>query len=209
MNYLEEKKKNRFKYLNLLYEKSGGDKLNDQNMFELGTELGFDKKESEAVAQYLNGEKLLEHTTIGGGIAITHYGVKEVERALSVPEKPTHYFPPVNIINIHHMEGSQIQQGTVSGRQTGNFKLTNTQDLNDFIRLLKEKRQELKLNREDESEIEAEISTLESQIVSSRPKRGIIQESLSSIKRILEGAGGAIVAQQLTPFIPGLLSALK
>jgi len=108
MNSIEQKKKDRFKYLNLLYEKSGGDKLNDQNMFGVGTELGFSEAETMAITQYLNGENLIEHTTIGGGIAITHYGVKEVEGALSHPEESTHYFPPVNIINIHHMEGSQI-----------------------------------------------------------------------------------------------------
>ena len=209
MNSLEQKKGNRFKYLNLLYEKSGGDKFNDQNMFELGTALGFDNEETAGITQYLEGENLIEHTTLGGGIAITHYGVREVEKALSHPEESTPYFPPVNIINIHHMEGSQIQQGTVSSKQTGSFELTNTKDLNDFIRRLKEKRPELNLNVEDESEIDAEISTIESQIVSSRPKPGIIQESLLSIQRILEGAGGAIVAQQLIPFIPALLSALK
>lgn len=209
MNTLEQKKENRFKFLNLLYKKSGGDEFLNQNMYELGTELGFDKKETEAITQYLYGENLLKHTTLGGGIAITHYGIKEIEKALSAPEKPTHYFPPVNIINIHHMEGSQIQQGTLSSKQKGDFKLSNAQNFDDFVKLIKEKRSELILDEEDESEIDAEIATLESQISSSRPKQGIIRESLSSIKRILEGAGSSVVAQQLTSYIPDLLDAMK
>lgn len=209
MTSLEQKKINRFNFLNSLYEKSDGDIIKDQNIFELGAELGFDKAQATAITQYLVGENLVKHTTLDGGIAITHDGVREVEKALSHPEEPTHYFPPVNVITIHHMEGSQIQQGTVSSNQTGTFSLTSAAGLNDFIRLLKSKRLELNLNKEDDSEINAEILTLESQIGSSRPKPQIIKESLLSIKRILEGAGGAIVAHQLLQHLPAFLSSLK
>ena len=208
MASIDELQKKRFQFLHRLYEKTEGNEREMINELELGNELGFDKAETEIISQYLVGEYLMEYAA-RRAIAITHQGVIEVEGALLHPEEPTQYFPPVNIINIHHMEGSQIQQGTVSSNQTGNFRLTNTPDFNDFIRLLKEKHPELNLNEEDGSEINAEISTLESQIGSSRPKPGIIQESLLSIKRILEGAGGAIVAQQLLPFIPSLLDALK
>lgn len=208
MASIDELQKKRFQFLHRLYEKTEGNEREMIDELELGNELGFDKAETEIISQYLVGEYLMEYAA-RRAIVITHQGVIEVEGALLHPEEPTQYFPPVNIINIHHMEGSQIQQGTVSSNQTGKFKLTNTPDFNEFIRLLKEKRPELNLNEEDGSEINAEISTLESQIGSSRPKPGIIQESLLSIKRILEGAGGAIVAQQLLPFILSLLDALK
>ena len=209
MSAIEELRKKRFRYMHKLYEKTGGNKYNRVNSWDLGKELGYERDETESITQYLEGEGLMKYTDLNFGINITHYGVKQVEEALSHPEEPTHFFPPVNIINIHHMEGSQIQQGTVSSSQTGTFKLTNRNDLNQFIKLLKEKLPELSLNEEDESEIKADISTLESQIDSSRPKVGIIQESLSSTKRILEGAGAVIIAQQLLPYIPALLSALK
>ena len=205
---IDELKRKRFQFLHRLYEKSGGNEREMVDEFEFGDELGFDRTETEKITQYLEGEDLIKYEA-RRAIVITHQGIIEVEAALSHPEEPSQYFPPVNIINIHHMEGSQIQQGSISSNQTGNFELTNMKDFNDFITLLKEKCPELNLNEKDKSEIDSEISTLESQINSSRPKRRIIQESLVSIQRILEGAMGGIVAQQLIPFIPSLLDALK
>lgn len=58
-------------------------------MFELGTELGFDREEVSLIVQYLAGENLVKHRTIGGGIGITHDGVKKVEEAISAPQEST------------------------------------------------------------------------------------------------------------------------
>lgn len=209
MNTIDELRKMRFQFLNLLYEKTGGDKFNRVFMNDIGGELGYEQNITQTIVQYLVGESLVEHTSMGGGIAITHYGVKEVEEAISHPEKATEYFPPVNIINIHHMEGSQIQQGTISSNQTGTFNLTNGAEINDFLEILKQKISELVLDKEDESEIQSDISTLESQVASSRPKSSIIKESLLSIQRILEGSTSAVIATQLMPYIPALMAALK
>lgn len=115
---IEEVKKKRFQFLHRLYEITGGDKYHHVNMWELGDELGFDRDETKKISQYLKGEYLLEFGTLDGGINITHEGVKEIEDAFSHPEEPTQYFPSVNIINIHHMEGSQIQQGSTQSTHT-------------------------------------------------------------------------------------------
>lgn len=177
-------------------------------MWDLGKELEFSREETERVTQYLSGENLLEYATIGGGIAITHFGVREVENALSRPEQPTHYFPPVNIINIHHMEGSQIQQGVVGSTQTGSFEFKNRDNIANFLELLKAKLPELHLNQTDESELKSDVSTLEAQLSSSRPKPSIVKECLLSIQRILEGVASEVIAQQLLPYMPALLAAL-
>jgi len=168
---IDELKRKRFQFLHRLYEKTEGNEREMVDELEFGDELGFNRTETEKVSQYLVGEDLIKYAA-RRAIVITHQGIIEVETAISNPEEPTQYFPPVNIINVHHMEGSQIQQGSVSSNQTGNFKFTNTNDFDDFIRLLKEKRPELNLNEEDRSEIDAEISTLESQIASSQPIMG-------------------------------------
>jgi hypothetical protein len=206
MNSLEEKRKARFKFLNLLYEKTGGDRHLDQNMWELGQELGFDKDLTSTVTQYLEGEMLLEHTSIGGGIGITHYGVKEVETAILHPDQPTQYFPAVNIINIHNMVGSNIQQGTTSSNITSSYKANQLDDLATFIEKLKATLPEISLSSDDKNEIETDIATIETQTSSSRPKHGIIKESLCSIQRILEGAAGSILAQQLVQSLPLLIN---
>ncbi len=208
MTKIEELRKARFQFLNLLYEKTGGDKFSHQNMHELGKELGFEQKLTDTVTQYLEGERLLEYTEMGGGIGITHYGVKEVEAALSNPEKPTHYFPPVNIININNMVGSNIQQGTSHSNQSGNIKLQNIPDINKFINKLKDDLSSISLPPDDKDEIETDIATIESQTESKRPKPNIIKESLNSIKRILEGASGSILAQQLLHNLPAIINSL-
>ena len=53
------------------------------------------------------------------------------------------------------------------------------------------------LFRSNVQEVAADISTIESQIKSSRPKSIIIKESLKGIKTILEGAAGNILASML------------
>ena len=112
--------------------------------------------------------------------------------------------PVVNIANIKHMESSQIQQGTIDSTQQGTFEITNQKQLLEFIELLKDKLPDLEISDDDKPEIEADIATIEAQMKSSRPKDGIIKESLSSIKRVLEGASGVVIANELLKYLPAL-----
>lgn len=208
MNSIDELRKKRFQFLHRLYEKTDGNEHKRIDMWELGNELGFDKEETNKLSQYLVSEYLMEYAALGGIIAITHQGVIEVEDALSHPEAPTQYFPPVNIINIHHMQNSQIQQGTINSTQSQSIELKTKNDIQEFIELLKDKLPDLCLETEDMAEIEADISTVQSQVSSSRPKKAILRECLNSIQRLLEGAAGSVVAQQLIPLIPPLVELL-
>ena len=208
MSSLEELRKERFQFLHRLYEKTGGDQHKVIDMWELGRQLGFDKDKTGKIHQYLLGEYLIETASLGGTIRVTHYGVIEVEEALSRPEEPTEFFPPVNIINIHHMQNSQIQQGVINSTQSQSMDLKLASDIQGFIESLEAKLQDLYLDRTDMAEIEADINTVKAQLSSSRLKKGIVAECLGSIKRMLEGAGGSVVAQQLTPLIPPLITGL-
>ncbi|MDP2301651.1 MAG: hypothetical protein Q8N03_04405 [Ignavibacteria bacterium] len=208
MEQIIELKRKRFMFLETLYNKSGGDEHNFFNMFEIGKELGFDYQETKNIVHYLDGEGLTKFFAIGGEIVITHYGIVEIERALSNPEESTTYFPPVSIINIHHMENSQIQQGNINSKQIVNLTIGNNNNFKDFIEILKRRKSELKLDIEDEKELDAEISTIEAQLNSSKPKKNILLESIGSLTSILESAAGSILATELLPKIPLLLSLL-
>jgi len=109
--------------------------------------------------------------------------------------------PIVNIANIEQMIGSQLQQGTRDSIQEGTFEITNHEQLSDFIELLKSKLPELEISADDKSEIEADVATIEVQMKSNRPKTGIVRDSLQSIKRILEGASGAVIATGLLKYL--------
>ena len=54
-----ENKVKRFKFLKLLYEVTGGNQSYFVNMWEVGQELGYDRKDIDLICQYLKGEGLI------------------------------------------------------------------------------------------------------------------------------------------------------
>lgn len=210
MNRLEEIKKNRFQYLNMLHDVTGGSSLRYVSMWELGQELGFDNDETSNIVEYLVGEHLVKHVAIGGEITITHNGRKEIESALSAPEKPTTYFPPVvNILNIQSMVGSQIQQGTHHSTQKISIDHNQLDTVREFVTQLEARIPEMELDCDSRAEADAEIATINAQLRSSRPKPGILSESLKSIRTILEGVASSVVASDLLPKLSSIIATLS
>ena len=200
MNELVETKKKRFQYLNKLHDATGGISHSYVSMWNLGNELGFNRDETSNIVEYLVGESLVKHVAIGGEITITHYGRKEIESALSAPENPTTYFPPVvNILHVQSMVGSQIQQGSHHSTQKMSITQNQLDAVRDFVALLKTRLSDIPLDSDSKAEAGAEIATVEAQLQSSRPKHGILSQSLQSIRTILEGAAGSVVASDLLP----------
>ncbi|MBS4068681.1 MAG: hypothetical protein A2329_07540 [Sulfurimonas sp. RIFOXYB2_FULL_37_5] len=103
--------------------------------------------------------------------------------------------------NVNHfyaeVTGSQIQQSSPNAKQTQSLKEFSTTNINNFISSLKEKINDIEVNEDISKELNAEISTIEIQSSSPKPKKGIIKESLSSIRTILEGATGSVAGQLL------------
>lgn len=197
MDKLTDIKRKRFKFIETLYQATNGNQHTFVSMWDIGNELGFNRNETDLIAQYLQGEGLIKFVTLGGGISITHYGVTQVEKAFSEPDKPTEYFPPINIINVQNMIGSQIQQGTNNSTQTGTFSVSDMDKITNFIQEISTKVPQLNLNPEDKDELNSEISTIKVQSSSSRPKTSIIKESLRTIRNILEGMAGSVLATEL------------
>ncbi len=86
MEDVGEMNRKRFQFLERLYRLSGGDEHTWKTMWDIGQDLGFDKGVTERIAQYLEGEMLIEFKATGGLIGITHGGVVAVEDALSDTE---------------------------------------------------------------------------------------------------------------------------
>jgi hypothetical protein len=207
---LNELREKRFRILNRLYEVSSGNQFVHVNVWDLGKEIGISHEDTNVITQYLEGEGLLEGVAMGGGIAITHYGVKQVEEALSAPTRPTRYFPPVlNIINIHRMEGSQIQQGNIDSNQIMQPTQAGLESLDRFLVLLAARLPELNLSTDAGVDMTADIQTLEAQRSSTHPKGTIIRESLRSIRTVVEGAAGSVAATEILAHLPAVLSLFK
>lgn len=103
---------------------TGGSQAVFKNMWDIGEKIGTGGQssiETLNIVNWLVGERLIEHKYIGGGIALTHHGIKEVQNARRHPERPTDHFPTqiANfVINYGNMHNSSIQQGTSNSDQT-------------------------------------------------------------------------------------------
>lgn len=78
-----------------------------------------------------------------------------------------------------------------------------------FLVDLRQSLDRLGVDGEVHQEIAAEIRTVEAQLESPRPKSTIVRESLSSLRRILEGAAGGAGGQLALSLIPRLVALLS
>src|SRR6266550_4194790 len=89
---------------------------------KIGQRIGLvDTKELEQIWRYLGKAGLLELIAMGPKLAITKWGIDEVEEAYREPDKRTDHLPPLNVIyNVIHggVHGSTVQQGTTSSTQS-------------------------------------------------------------------------------------------
>jgi hypothetical protein len=211
MDSLTKKKTDRFRFLNRLYERTGGDYFALEDMWAVGADVDLTREETQRVMDYLNGEGLATHRAIGGAVAITHAGLREVERALSAPEAPTHYFPAVvNVLQVQSMVGSQIQQGTHGSTQTQSQSITQNDvaAIQALLAAMQSNLTALGFNAESRTEAEAEIQTLKAQVQSNRPKPVIIRESLKTLRNLVEGVASNAVAAGILPLFAPLAALL-
>lgn len=194
---IEDIQKKRFQFIQKLYELSGGDELNWYNMWDIGKQLGFDRDMTDAIGQYLSSEGLIEFHTFGPTIGITHRGVKVVENALTNPNKPTDYFPPVNIISAGDIVNSQIQLGSPGAQQSVGSEPLDYEKLEVVLKLIEARLNELELSSQQKSDIDAHVETIRAQMGVSKPKISVIRECLTSIRHTLEGMAGSILASEL------------
>lgn len=205
-NNIQEIQRKRFQFLQKLYEDTNGSEFESVNLSELGLKLGFSESDTDKIYEYLHAKGLVEDIDLAGSSGITHQGIVEIENAISAPDKPTSYFPPLNYIHVEQMIGSQIQQGTNQSSQVLTFNNNDLETILKFISDLKRQLPELKLNEEIQAEITSDIETIESQAKSPHPKSAIIKECLLSIKAILEGMTGNVIAALLIQQIAIFLS---
>ncbi len=86
-----------------------------------------------------------------------------------------------------------------------NIDGTESEDINAFIQLVKEKLPELDLDQQSKTDVEAEIHTIEAQLKSSKPKKQIITTCLQALRDILVGvnssAASRILLEGISSFI--------
>jgi len=138
--------------------------------------------------------KLEQDGILGEGLSFT---LKERETASKM--NVNNFFG-----SVHH---SQIQQDSAGSPQ---IQVSGGLDLPGLRALLgdiKANIESVSLSPESRAELRAELSTVESQVESPRPKYPIIREGLRSVRHILEGAAGKLTVDWV-PRLVGFLSQL-
>lgn len=128
--------------------------------------------------------KLEEDGILGEGLSFSSTEHAAAEKS---PQNVNYFFGTVH--------GAQIAQG-IGGVTIAAHEISiDAAALASLATRIRSKLPELGLDPAKESELKSELSTLEAQAASPKPKKGIVKETLSSIRSILEGAGGTAVGQ--------------
>ncbi len=210
MKIIEEKKKDRFKFLNKVYD----EKVNTWSTSDTRSvceKLGFNENEGNLIVQYLVDEYLVKSLDDASSrIQITHKGVVEIEQALSEPEKPTeHFLPIVNYINNTggNMSGVQILQGSTQSSQTQTITQEQTDSIKEFVKLFNEKLEEIPFaSEEDKQEAISEVKTISAQLESPKPKLEYLKQATSTLTHIINKIPSEIVKHAFIGELLHLLS---
>lgn len=202
---VEREQRDRFRFLRSLWEAAEGSEYFSVNMFEHGEELNLDRPLIERIFRFLTGEGLIKGVDIAGGIGITHRGIIEVEKALSKPDTATEYFPPVNVISIGTMSNSVIQQASPHASQDVTFDASQRESIMRAVTAVGDRLGELALEKDNLQQVRADLATISAQMSAPTPRRGIVTESLVSLRSILEQVAAATIA---APLILGITRAL-
>lgn len=130
--------------------------------------------------------KLEDQGILGEGLTFT---AAEREAASNASQHVTNFYGPVH--------GAQIQQGGSSNIQVSGSGEIDLTALAELVRQLRIDLVDLNLSSAGASELTAELTTIEAQLQSPKPKLSILQEGLRSVRQILEGATGSVAAHFL------------
>jgi hypothetical protein len=137
--------------------------------------LGFTADEQHRIEQYLKDKHFIEFVSFGPYIEITAHGIDYVEDALSHPDRKTEFFPAITVMNIsggvHH---SQIQQGTNRSQQTI-FAGLDPASLRELVATIRAQSAALTIAEGRRLELDSDLATIDAQLQSPTPKKGIIR----------------------------------
>ena|SRR5258708_3821429 len=101
-----------------------------------------------------------------------------------------------SVINVGTMYGSTIQQGTEHTSATIDYK-SKESGLRHLLGQIRGSTNALELSPAALTQLEVDIQTVEAQLSSPHPKPVVVAESLQSMRNILEGIVGSLVASGL------------
>ena len=116
---------------------------------------------------------------------------EEIKKANNSSQNINHFYGSVNQAN--------IQQANEHANQT--IITFDYKKISDFLNTLEKDIDKLEIEKDKKRELISDLKSVQEQVKSPRPKVSIIKEGMASIRTILEGAGGEIVASLLKGLI--------
>lgn len=113
-----------------------------------------------------------------------------------------------NFISVNKMSHSQIQQGTIKSTQTQKIGLEGQEILSDFIKQLSNSLNQMGLESDRIKSLETELYDIKV-LLKDDQQVGFIASKLQSIKAILEGAAGNLLASGVASKIPEIIAAIS
>jgi len=140
---------------------------------------------------------VVRNTVLNWSLQLEKEGIMGEGMSFSKKEKQISDKATYQITNyIGSMQNSQIQQDSSGAIQKLNIEI-NIDNLLVFIAELNKSIDKLDLEQSKKQKLITEISTIESQANSPKPKKKIIFESLKTLRTILEGIAGNVIAAGL------------
>lgn len=197
---------NQSKALQLLRYLYDATRARTEPVFIEELKTGLSEEDAKAAWRYLKDRGLIDTFSIPYTARINGMGVDAIEDAQRSPDNTTANFPSVtyNIVNntlhVGSMENSPVQQGGVQSSQHMATSY-NAQDVSDLRRLVAEIRlhlDELQLETTLQRKATAQLGTLDAQL-SDDPDPVIIRQAGRTLRNILEGALGSLLATAAQP----------
>jgi hypothetical protein len=108
-------------------------------------------------------------------------------------------------VTIGQVTTLQMQQGT-HGSSQSIFQGVDTEGLREFLQGLQDRIKELQLQPDQQAQLMADVKSVDGQLASPRPNHIVINECLRSMKNILEGCAGSLLATTLLNGLAAFLS---
>ncbi|MGN7300361.1 AbiTii domain-containing protein [Ferdinandcohnia sp. SAFN-114] len=144
--------------------------------------------------------QLEEDGILGEGMS---FSKNEEEKAVKSTEQIIHQ-------NIYNSGGGHIQVQQLTQHSTQSLEINSTVDKSELSALIIDLKKLLDemTNGDIKDELDSEVTVLEAQVKSPKPKPAMIAEALKSIRNISEGITGSLIATAIVEKIPMIVSKL-
>lgn len=205
-----ENTKNQSKALQLLKVLYDATRSKTEPVFIEELTTGLPEEEAKAAWRYLKDHGLIDTFSIPYTARINGVGVDAIEVAKQRPDLPSANFPLVtynivyNTMHVETIENSPVQQGGVQSTQQQTITYSGNQisDLTRFVNELASHLEELPIDAAQKRKADAQLATLRAQL-SDEPDPVIVRQAGRTLRNILEGAIGSLLATAVQPTVWG------